>query len=82
MEGVTAITIHALRVFFIIGVPLLVAAVCGGALASLLQGFIAMNEPSVTYAARLGAITLALYFLTPTIISTLQDLLVAGLGGG
>lgn len=76
MEYISAILIEAARVLFILGLPLLGASVCGGFFASLLQGFISMQEPSAVYAGRLCAIVIALYLLTPLILQSFQDLII------
>lgn len=79
MDHVATIFFEGLRVLFLLGVPLIVASVFGGVLASVMQSFIALHEPAVGYAARLGAVIIALYFLSPTILQSLQELFLLAL---
>ncbi len=80
MDHISTVMIEAARILFVLGLPLVAASVFGGLIASLLQTFIAMGEPSALYAGRLGAIIIALYFLTPVILKSVQDLVVMAVG--
>ena len=75
MNDIYDISIEAMKVLFLVGIPVVVSALVGGVVAMFLQSVISMYDPVVGYACRLGAVVLTLYFLSPAILSSSETLL-------
>lgn len=68
------ILLEALRVVFLITVPIVVAGAIAGLLAGLLQTATAISDTSIGYTARLLAVVVVCYLLLSTALELLLDL--------
>lgn len=68
------LVLAALRVVVLVSAPFIAAACVAGLLMGMLQAVVAIREPVLGYAARLVAIVLTGWGLSPLITDSLVDL--------
>ncbi|WKZ57180.1 MAG: flagellar biosynthetic protein FliQ [Bdellovibrionota bacterium] len=70
---------EGLRVLFLIGLPIVVAAMIAGVLSGIFQGSTLITDPAVGYTLRLLAVVGVIALVMTTGFSLLQNLLVTAL---
>ncbi len=68
------VAIEALRVLFLICLPLVAAMLISGSIVSVFQGATSIQEPAVGYAVRVSTLIAVFYLLYPTIEESLLRL--------
>ena len=62
---------EGIRALFIIGVPIILVAAIIGLIASAFQTSTALHDPVISYALKVSAIAVLLYFMLPQFVRTL-----------
>ena len=68
------ITVEALRVLFLLGLPLVLAMALIGTIGAALQTATAIHDSALTYAIRLITLVVLIYLLLPTAVQSLLNL--------
>ena len=68
------VTIEALRVLFLLGVPIVLAMAVLGTVAAALQTATTLHDAALTYAIRLITLAVLIYLLLPFAVTSLVNL--------
>ncbi len=66
---------EAMRVLFIVGLPLVLVTAIAGTIAAALMAATTIHEPALDYAVRLVVVVVVLFFLTPLAVRSLLSLM-------
>lgn len=66
--------LEALKVLFLLCLPVIVGLAIAGTLASVLQSVTGLNDPATLYALRLIALVMILYFFFSTMTESILNL--------
>lgn len=69
----------AIRVFLIMTVPVVLVLVLASSVVAVMQSAMAVHEPVLLYAVRLGVFLLVGYFLFPTWVRAINNLALVAL---
>lgn len=79
MNEIYDLVLDAVKVLFLIGVPLVIVAAFAGVLASVFQSFFSVQDATISYALRIVGVVIVFSALSVSIIGSLQDLFIRAL---